>query len=101
MSCRDFLEEQSQDLAYVTSINDLDELLVGSCYPDLGTGTEENAYSIALQNNDYGYYLHAMDDDTDAYAARYDNNSTFWRVAGFHWWLLFALYLNAGIAVLN
>lgn len=86
VSCRDFLEEQSQDLAYVTSINDLDELLVGSCYPDLGTGTEENAYSIALQNNDYGYYLHAMDDDTDAYAARYDNNSTFWRVAGFHWW---------------
>ena len=38
VSCRDFLEEQSQDLAYVTSINDLDELLVGSCYPDLGTG---------------------------------------------------------------
>ena len=27
-----------------------------------------------------------MDDDTDAYAARYDYNSTFWRVGGFHWW---------------
>ena len=85
VSCSDFLEEQSQDLAYVTSINDLDELLIGSCYPDLGTGTEANAYSIALQSNDYGYYLHAMDDDTEPYAARYDDNSTFWRVAGFHW----------------
>ena len=31
-SCSDFLKEYSQDTYYVTSYEDLDELLVGDCY---------------------------------------------------------------------
>ena len=31
-SCSDFLEENSQNLVYITKWQDLDELLVGGCY---------------------------------------------------------------------
>lgn len=86
VSCSDFLEEESQDLAYVTSLSDLEELLVGSCYQDLGTGSETNAFNLAFEGNDYGYYLHAMDDDTEAYVARFSDIANFWRVVEFHEW---------------
>ena len=86
VSCSDFLEERSQDLAYVTSLADLDELLVGSCYQDLGTGNAVDEFSTVLQTQDYGYYLHAMDDDTEAYVASYAESSPFWHVVEFHEW---------------
>lgn len=52
-SCSDFLEEDSQTLSYVTGIDDLDELLVGSGYLQNATGTY---YTMA--------WLEVMDDDT-------------------------------------
>ena len=73
-------------MAYVTSLADLDELLVGSCYQSLGTGSEVDEFSTVLQTQDYGYYLHAMDDDTEAYVAEYADVSPFWRVVEFHEW---------------
>ena len=51
-SCGDFLEEDSQTLSYVTSVDDLDELLIGSGYLQNSTGT----YFVMS-------WLDAMDDD--------------------------------------
>ena len=31
-SCSDYLKERSQDTYYITSYEDLDELLIGDCY---------------------------------------------------------------------
>ncbi|WP_065218178.1 MULTISPECIES: RagB/SusD family nutrient uptake outer membrane protein [Butyricimonas] len=52
VSCGDFLEEDSQTLSYVTSVDDLDELLVGSGYLQNARGT----YYIMS-------WLDVMDDD--------------------------------------
>lgn len=56
VSCGDFLEEDSQTLSYVTSVEDLDELLVGSGYLQNATGT----YYIMT-------WLEVMDDDVRQY----------------------------------
>ncbi|MEI3421654.1 MAG: hypothetical protein V8R91_11735 [Butyricimonas faecihominis] len=53
VSCGDFLEEDSQTLSYVTSVEDLDELLVGSGYLQNARGTY---YTMT--------WLEVMDDDT-------------------------------------
>ena len=53
VSCGDFLEEDSQTLSYVTSVEDLDELLVGSGYLQNARGTY---YTMS--------WLEVMDDDT-------------------------------------
>lgn len=50
-SCSDFLKERSQDLAYVHSYEDLDELLIGSAY-------------LNPDNDSYFPYLHLMADET-------------------------------------
>ena len=52
VSCGDFLEEDSQTLSYVTSVEDLDELLVGSGYLQNARGTY---YTMS--------WLEVMDDD--------------------------------------
>lgn len=56
ISCGDFLEEDSQTLSYVTSVEDLDELLVGSGYLQNARGT----YYIMT-------WLDVMDDDVRQY----------------------------------
>lgn len=56
VSCGDFLEEDSQTLSYVTSVDDLDELLVGSGYLQNARGT----YYIMT-------WLEVMDDDVAQY----------------------------------
>ena len=56
VSCGDFLEEDSQTLSYVTSVEDLDELLVGSGYLQNATGT----YYVMT-------WLEVMDDDIRQY----------------------------------
>lgn len=50
-SCSDFLKESSQDLAYVRSYEDLDELLIGSAY-------------LKPEGESYYPYLHLMADET-------------------------------------
>ena len=60
-SCSDFLEEQSQDLAYASSIADLNELMVGSGYMAHG-------YLMTLDFSDEGSYfpwLFVIDDDAE------------------------------------
>lgn len=54
-SCSDFLEEYSQDQAYVQSYNDLDELLVGETYMETVFGSDGDAYYP---------YVHLMADET-------------------------------------
>lgn len=51
-SCGDFLEESSQNLSYVNSLQDLDELLIGNGY-----------YQYTSGSNYYFFWLEVMDDD--------------------------------------
>lgn len=55
-SC-DFLEESSQDQAYISQWEDLDELLVGDCYLPVG-GTAE-----FHETSNYGQFLHLLADE--------------------------------------
>ena len=55
-SCSDFLKEYSQDTYYVTSYEDLDELLVGDCYlPVQNSGSSSN----------YGFFIHFLADELE------------------------------------
>lgn len=58
-SCSDFLEEYSQDTYYVSSYEDLDELLIGDCY--LQT---EPSYNAAGANN-IGWFLPFLADEME------------------------------------
>lgn len=55
-SCSDFLKEYSQDTYYVTSYEDLDELLVGDCYLPV----QASAFS-----SNYGFFIHFMADELE------------------------------------
>lgn len=58
-SCGDFLEEYSQDNDYVSSWNDLNELLLGDCYmPVTGSGNMES-------NGSRGAFLHLFSDEVE------------------------------------
>ena len=75
-SCGDFLEEDSQTLSYVNSIEDLDELLIGGGY---------------LQNSRATYYsftwLDVMDDDiTMSTTGAATTTSTFNYLRNFYQW---------------
>ena len=62
-SCSDFLEEYSQDLARVQTVDDLDELVVGDCLLPLGyVSTAKSIYSLYNKNFDL---LHFMSDELD------------------------------------
>lgn len=62
-SCSDFLEEYSQDLARVQTVDDLDELVVGDCLLPLGyVSTANSMYSLYNKNFDL---LHFMSDELD------------------------------------
>nr|WP_320039500.1 RagB/SusD family nutrient uptake outer membrane protein [uncultured Bacteroides sp.] len=58
-SCNDFLTEYSQDQAYVTSYNDLDELLIGNAY--MKHYITQDYQSSNTQS--YYPYIHFMDDE--------------------------------------
>ena len=74
-ACSDFLEERSQNMAYVETINDLDELLVGEVYfgRDANGGQDPQGYpphskgwtSIA-SSRFISHFL--MDDDIEEFA---------------------------------
>lgn len=59
MSCSDFLKEYSQDLAYVRSYEDLDQLLMGNGYMKV------KPTSRLEIGTDYYPYVHFMADETE------------------------------------
>lgn len=75
-SCGDFLEERSQNLAYVEEVKDLDELLIGEAYLKGGysldsADADKNSYWTKPVNAPQYYYpyIHLMDDDITEYVA--------------------------------
>lgn len=66
-ACGDFLEEYSQDTAYVRSYEDLDELLLGSAYMPTGTPTHIAEIEGLYVNQAVWYYpyIHLMGDEVD------------------------------------
>ena len=61
-SCNSFLEEYSQDLARVESIADLDELLLGGAYHQIGYISYED-YAINVEGNPFNEFIHFMSDE--------------------------------------
>lgn len=56
-SCSDFLEEYSQDTYYVTSYEDLDELLTGDCYLPV--------QQSSTSSSNYAYFFHFLADELE------------------------------------
>ena len=77
-ACSGFLEEYSQDLTYIRTVDDLNELLVGGGY-----------FSSA---SDVLPMLHVMDDDTE-----YERKATTVGYWGFHYWLANPVVSGAGV----
>ena len=75
--CGDFLEEKSQNMAYVENVTDLDELLIGEGYWPVNGGNYEldldqsgtpMYWSPIMTNMEiYFPYIHLMDDDVTEY----------------------------------
>ena len=67
VSCGDFLEEYSQDTAYVRDYSDLDELLLGNGYMPTGipTNIAETEGLYVGQQPYYYPYIHLMADEVD------------------------------------
>lgn len=59
LSSCDFLEEYSQDQAYITSWEDLNELLIGGCYMKVGATDEFH------NSSNPGQFLHLLADEMD------------------------------------
>ena len=86
-SCNDFLEEYSQNQVYVTSVEDLNELLVGECFMSW-----QNVYSASHNSSPEGQnypWLHVMDDDSEEFLVgelASDQSSPRNVLAHFHRW---------------
>lgn len=80
-SCGDFFEENSQNQAYVTSVVDLDELLMGEAYINT-KGFSVNSYSywshLMSQTRYYFPWIHVLDDDIEEFAEGYFGSSNRW-----------------------
>lgn len=73
-ACGNFLEEYSQNQAYVENVTDLDELLIGEGYftggfTSLYLPTESYAYWTNISKTQPWFfpYIHLMDDDVEEY----------------------------------
>ena len=67
--CGDFLKEYSQDTDYVDSWEDLNELLIGSCYlPQYQSNT------LGQANDDNQFFLHFLGDELDENLSTNDDN---------------------------
>ena len=75
-SCSDFLEEYSQNLSYVNTIDDLDELLMGGAY------WMQTKSSIDF----YLYYLNTMDDDIASINISHNVKSPGYYMRHFYTW---------------
>lgn len=83
-SCSGYLKEYSQDSDYVRSWEDLNELLIGSCYePTFSANT------VALVS-DPEYFIHFLGDELDEYPESYNSYSMGYdgkeRVFGYYTW---------------
>lgn len=65
VSCGDFLNEYSQDTAYVRGYEDLDELLLGSGYMPTGTPSHIAYSEDYIEKPWYYPYVHLMGDELD------------------------------------
>lgn len=77
-SCGDFLEEYSQDTAYVRSLDDLDELLLGSAYMPIHS---YSSYANSGWNTDQAWfypYINVMTDEVQ-------ENKTYQSTSGDLW----------------
>ncbi len=84
-SCKDYLEETSQDLSYINSFDDLDELLLGEVYLQRTTTVGVNDV-----RGTYLPYVHFMADELDqvtdaAYQSYYLPNSAI-SMFGYYCW---------------
>ena len=77
-ACSGFLEEYSQDLTYIRTVDDLNELLVGGGY--------------FSNTSDMLPMLHVMDDDTEF--VRKSTNVGYW---GFHYWFTNPFVSTSGV----
>lgn len=87
-SCGDFLEEYSQDTAYVRSYEDLDELLLGSGY--MPTGTPASFAYDYVEKPWYYPYIHLMGDEVEEIITNTTNKGALWDVRqkyfGYYTW---------------
>ena len=67
ISCGNFLEEQSSDLRYAISCEDLNELLVGGAYMKHVSNADGKAYNLIVKgdNAEYFPWIHVIDDDAE------------------------------------
>lgn len=77
--CKDFLNEYSQNLSYIETASDLEELLLGSGYLDpnpalVVPGTASTLGNTTL-NKDFMTCIHLMDDDIKEAPAPKENDS--------------------------
>lgn len=80
--CGNFFEENSQNQAYVASIVDLDELLVGEAYINAeGFSPFPESYDLRklmLQTRFYFPWIHMLDDDITHFAEGYNYTASGW-----------------------
>lgn len=72
-SCGDFLEESSQDQDYIRTWNDLNELLVGSCYMTVNNTSYYSAQPTSSETDgsgNYGMLLHLIGDEVEEFASQ-------------------------------
>ena len=84
-SCSDFLEEYSQDQAYVKGYEDLDELLLGEAYMSRSVIRE---YQFGANNGAYYPYIHFMGDETEQYlnSTNYLPKASCFTLFGYYTW---------------
>lgn len=75
-SCGDFIEEYSQNLSYVNTMDDLEETLLGGGYWVYTKGGAEN----------YLYFLIAMDDDVAMASISHSESTVGYRLRRFFTW---------------
>ena len=92
-SCKDFLNEYSQNLAYIETASDLEELLLGSGYQDpamtICPGAAIATFGNKTQNRDFMTCIHLMDDDikeAPAPVAKEYKTRSWQIVAGYYRW---------------
>ena len=75
-SCGDFIEEYSQNLSYVNTMDDLEETLLGGAYWVHTKGGAEN----------YLYFLITMDDDVSMASISHSESTVGYRLRRFYTW---------------
>ena len=80
-SCGDFLEDYSQDTAYVRGYSDLDELLLGSAYMPTGTPQSIGQDDEYIEKPYFYPYIHLMGDEVEQNTVDATGSSALWPVA--------------------